>query len=97
MKGGCRLNPHNFTLHHFIIILDKNVKKATVTYTSLEQLKVSYKLYIYIYKSEKMPYKCKAQYYFELNFNPREKWSRFNFNIPMIHNNNLLYFTATYT
>ena len=44
-----------------------------------------------------MPYKCKAQYYFELNFNPREKWSRFNFNIPMIYNNNLLYFTATYT
>lgn len=42
-----------------------------------------------------MPYKCKAQYYFELNFNPREKWSRLN--IPMIHNNNLLHFTATYT
>ena len=50
---------------------------------------------IYIYKSETMPYKCKAQYYFELNFNPREKWSRLN--IPMIHNNNLLHFTATYT
>ena len=45
-----------------------------------------------------MPYKCKAQYYFELNFNPREKWSRLIIIIiPMIHNNNLLHFTATYT
>ena len=35
-----------------------------------------------------MPYKCKAQYYFELNFNPREKWSMLD--IPKIHNNNLL-------
>ena len=47
------------------------------------------------FSPETMPYKCKAQYYFELNFNPREKWSRLN--IPMIHNNNLLHFTATYT